>query len=74
MLLCTPGVRSENKIIAHVAVLLTFLIAIALTVPMRSALGDGDLAGVMRVGLMITTSVLALVFFVKSFVMARRRT
>lgn len=73
LLLFWSGVRSENKIIAHLAVLLTVLIALALVVPLRSALASGDALGVVRVGLMIATSIFATVFFVRSFSAARRR-
>ena len=30
LLICTPGVKNENKVIAHVAVLLTFVVLVGL--------------------------------------------
>ncbi|MEO1642669.1 MAG: hypothetical protein AAFR74_04980 [Pseudomonadota bacterium] len=72
LLLCLPGVKSENKIIAHIAVILTLIVLIALFMPLRSALGGGDTLSIVRVGLMIATTALAFVFFIKSFIDARK--
>jgi hypothetical protein len=72
LLLCTTGVKKENKIIAHVAVLLTLVILVAL-VGMRlpKSLDSGGI-GLFRVIAMIATSVLSMVAFVLSFIKARR--
>ena len=72
LLLCTIGLKKENKIIAHVAVLLTLVILVAL-VGMRlpKSLDSGGV-GLFRVIAMITTSVLSMVAFVLSFIKARR--
>lgn len=73
LLACAPGVRSHNKAIAHVAVLLTLVVLVALYMPLSGALARGDDMALIRVGAMAATSVLAMVFFVKSFIDARRR-
>ena len=72
LLLCTIGLKKENKIIAHVAVLLTLIILVAL-VGMRlpKSLDSGGV-GLFRVIAMIATSVLSMVAFVLSFIKARR--
>ena len=72
LLLCTIGLIKENKIIAHVAVLLTLVILVAL-VGMRlpKSLNSGGV-GLFRVIAMIATSVLSMVAFVLSFIKARR--
>lgn len=72
LLLCTPGVKAENKIISHIAVLLTFLIIIALIMPLKGAIGRDDILAMVRVLLMMGSSSLAMVFFVKSFMDVRR--
>lgn len=72
LLLCTIGLKKENKIIAHVAVLLTLFILVALAVmvlPKRFISGG---LGLVRVSAMIATSVLSMVAFVLSFIKARR--
>lgn len=67
-----PGVKKENKITAHVAVLLTLLILIGLVKPLRGALDRNDAMAIMRVAVMILSTVVAMFFFIKSFVDVRR--
>ena len=72
LLLCANGLKKENKIISHVAVLLTLVILVAL-VGMRlpKSLVSGGL-GLVRVSAMILTSIFSMVAFVLSFIKARR--
>jgi hypothetical protein len=72
LLICTLGVKKENKAIAHVAVLLTLLAFFGLFKPFMGALDREDAAATVRVAIMLISSVLALVFFVKSFIDARK--
>lgn len=73
LLLCNGGVKKENKVIAHIVVLLTLLLLVAL-VGMRlpKSLDSGGL-GLLRVIGMILTSSLAIVTFIKSFIAARKK-
>ena len=73
LLLCNKGLKNENKMIAHIAVALTFLLLIAL-VGMRlpKSLDAGGI-GLYRVIGMILTSALAMVSFVSSFISARKK-
>ncbi|MEM6964501.1 MAG: hypothetical protein AAF573_07040 [Bacteroidota bacterium] len=73
LLLMNQGVRKENKAIAHVAVLLTLLILFGLVKPLMAAMGRSDNMAVFRVGTMIVTTVFAMIFFVKSFIDARKK-
>lgn len=66
------GVKKEDKIIAHIAVLLTLLILGGLVKPLIAALGRQDPLAIGRVTVMIVSTVVALVFFIKSFVDVRR--
>ncbi len=72
LLACYSGVKSENKMIAHVAVLLTLLMILGLAMPFKGAIGRADTMAVIRVGLMIITGVLAMLAFIKSFKEARK--
>ncbi|MEM6305357.1 MAG: hypothetical protein AAF744_11580 [Pseudomonadota bacterium] len=72
LLACLPGVRAQNKVIAHVAVLLTFVVLVALYMPLSSALESGEPGPLLRVMLMIGTCIYAMVAFIKSFRDARR--
>jgi prepilin signal peptidase PulO-like enzyme (type II secretory pathway) len=69
----TKGVKVEDKILSHIAVVLTLLLFGALFMPLKGVLGRGDAMGIARVLIMMGTTLLALVFFVKSFVEARQR-
>lgn len=72
LLACTLGVRSENKIVAHIAVFLTLIVIIALVMPLRGALAREDTMALVRVGLMLAASIVAFVFFIKSFIAVRK--
>ena len=72
LLACNPGLRRENKAIAHVAVLLTLVILVALAMPLRSAINRGDNPAIGRIVIMLLSTALAMVFMIKSFVDARR--
>ena len=72
LILCTPGVKKENKVIAHIAVLLTLVILLALLgMRLPKSIDQGGL-GLVRVLLMIGTSILSMVCFIKSFIANRK--
>ncbi len=72
LLLCNNGLNKDNKIVAHIAVLLTLVILVALAgMRLPKSLDSGGL-GLLRVIVMIVTSILSMVAFVLSFIKARR--
>ncbi len=72
LLLCTSGVRKENKVIAHVAVLLTLIVLLALGgMRLPKAIAAGGL-GIVRGILPVITGILAMVMFVRSFIAAKK--
>ncbi len=70
--LATPAMRKENRVVAHIVVVLTLLLIIALFMPLRGALERSDNLAVLRVALMLLTSFLAMIAFVRSFIRARK--
>tara|TARA_Y100001936_G_scaffold69298_1_gene68315 strand:- start:371 stop:739 length:369 start_codon:yes stop_codon:yes gene_type:complete len=66
------GVKDENKIIAHIAVLLTLIMLLGLAMPLMGSVKRGDTQGTIRVIVMIFTTIGALFYFVKSFIDARK--
>lgn len=71
LLLCGSGVAKENKVIAHIAVVLTLLILLAmLGMRLPKALDAGGMS-LVRTIIPIVTGVLAMVYFIKSFRDAR---
>ena len=73
LLATNTGVKRENKTIAHIAVMLTFLVMLGLFMPLRGAILRDDTAALLRVLVMLTASIIALGYFVKSFLVARRK-
>ena len=73
LLACYKGVAAENKVIAHIAVVLTLIVLLALFMPLRSALGRGDTIALFRVGIMMVASIYAFAIFIKSFIDIRRQ-
>jgi len=71
-LILTPPFRKDNKVVAHIVVLLTFLLIVALVMPFNKAIGRGDSQAMLRVGTMLLSCVIALVVFIQSFIKARR--
>jgi hypothetical protein len=73
LLLAThPWLKKENKMVAHVAVVLTLVLLGGLVKPFVSQLGQGDTMGIIRVGAMILTCIIAMVTFIRSFIEARK--
>jgi hypothetical protein len=73
LLVCTPGLIKENKVIAHIAVLLTFVILLGLIKPLLGALGRADIAAVIRVSIMIFTTLIAMITFIRNFIEVRKK-
>ena len=69
---CSPGLKKENKVIAHIAVLATFICLLGLFMPLNGAIDRGDNIGILRVSAMITSGLIAMIFFVKSFIANRK--
>jgi hypothetical protein len=68
----TNSIRVHNKVVAHIAVVLTLLILVALVKPFTAAMGRSDTMAMARVGIMMLTSLISMIYFVKSFIDARK--
>ncbi len=66
------GVKNENKIAAHIAVLLTLLILGGLVKPLTASVDRADWLAIVRVCVMIVSTLVALIFFIKSFIDVRK--
>ena len=71
LLICNRGIKNQNKIIAHIAVLLTLLILLALGMRLPKEIDNGGIK-LYRIIVMSATSLTAMIYFVKSFIEARR--
>ncbi len=73
ILVMNNGVRHENKVQSHIVVVLTLLVTIALIAkPLLAALDSENTMRIIRVGLMVLTSLWAMVTFIRSFSKARK--
>ena len=72
LLLMNSGIKSENKLIAHIAVTLTLVMLFGLAMPLLGAIERSDVYAILRVSIMILTTVVSMIFFVKSFIEARK--
>ena len=72
LLLCSKGLRNENKTVAHIAVILTFIILAALLgMRLPKSLDEGGV-GLYRVLGMTITSLFAMIIFIRSFIRNRK--
>ncbi len=72
LLILFPGFKKGNKVIAHITVGLTLLILIGLIKPLIGAIGRSDNGAILRVIIMMLSSITAMYFFVKSLIDVRR--
>ncbi len=69
LLSISQGVKNENKAMAHVAVIVTLLGVVAIAAkPLMSALDSDDITKKIRAIAMTVTGIIAMIFFVKSFI------
>lgn len=67
------GLKKENKTIAHIAVIITLLVLGGLVKPLLGAFEREDAIAIIRVVVMILSTLVALVAFIKSFIDARKK-
>ena len=72
LLLVNKGVKNQNKVIAHIAVIITLLIFVGLIKPLLGTIERENTYGIIRVSIMIFTTLWAMVAFIKSFISARK--
>lgn len=72
LLYFVTGVKAQNKVIAHLAVLLTLVLVIALIKPLIGAIGRSDNLAISRVSFMMISSAVNLVYFIRSFIAVRK--
>lgn len=73
LLICNKGLKNENKVIAHLAVVITLIALIGLTMPFKAAIYESRIFSMIRVGAMLLSGIFAMITFVKSFVKARQK-
>ena len=72
LLIINPGLKKERKLASHIAVVLTILVSLGLIKPLVAGIGRDDSMAIVRVVIMMLSSLLAIYYFVKSFVDIRQ--
>ena len=72
LFLCNNGIKKENKVIAHIAVVVTFIALLGLFMPLKAAIAEDRNLSVVRVAIMLFTGMLAMITFVRSFIANRK--
>ena len=72
LLLLNKGIRTSNKIVGHIAVLITLIMLIGLIKPLTGALERDDLMAILRVVIMLASTLFALIIFIKDFIQVRK--
>lgn len=72
LLLLNPGIKKENKIVAHIAVLLTLGMLIGLIKPLMGAIGIKSIIEIIKILLMMLSTAFALSTFIRSFMEVRK--
>lgn len=72
LFLCNNGVKKENKVIAHIAVVVTLIALLGLFMPLKAAIAEDRSLSVIRVAIMLLTGMLAMITFIRSFIANRK--
>ena len=66
------GLKAGNRVIAHISVLLTFVLLIAFIKPLTGSIGRGDSAAMVRIVIMMISCAVSMVYFIRSFIAVRK--
>ena len=72
LFLCNNGIKKENKVIAHIAVVVTLIALLGLFMPLKAAIAEDRTLSLVRVAIMLFTGMLAMITFVRSFIANRK--
>ena len=73
LLVLSNSIREHNKTVAHIAVVITLVALVALIAkPLPGAIERGGGMPLFRIGAMIFTGIVSMIFFIKSFIDARK--
>lgn len=72
-LILSPSFQKGNKVVAHIVVVLTLLLVLSFSMPLRAAILREDTMAILRVGLMLISSLVAMLIYIRSFILARKK-
>lgn len=72
LIVLTNSIREHNKVVAHIAVVITLVALVALCVkPLPAAIERGGM-GLFRIIAMVVTGLISMIIFIQSFIAARK--
>jgi len=63
---------NNNKLYAHIIMVLMLVVFAALFMPLKARIGDSDTNGILRVGIMQLSALYSMACFIVSFIKARK--
>ena len=66
------GLKAGNRVIAHISVLLTFVLLIAFIKPLTGSIGRADSGAIGRLVIMMISCAVSMVYFIRSFIAVRK--
>jgi len=72
LIFLNKGIRTSNKVVGHIAVLITLIILIGLVKPLTGSLERDDMMAILRVLIMMASTLFALIIFVREFIQLRK--
>ena len=72
LLFLNKGIKTGNKVLGHIAVILTLLVLIGLVKPMLGSFERDDISAIVRVDIMMFSTLVALIIFIKEFIQLRK--
>ena len=72
MMICYLVYDKNNKLVAHICILLMLLIFLSLFMPLNKRIDANDLNGILRIGIMQLVSLYSMACFITSFIKARK--
>jgi hypothetical protein len=73
LIVLNPALRKDKKLESNIAAVLTFLVLLGLIKPLLGALEREDSMAIARVAVMMLFTIIALIYFIRSFISARRK-
>ena len=66
------GLKAGNRVIAHISVMLTFVLLIAFIKPLTGSIGRADNGAIIRIVVMMISCALSMIYFIRSFIAVRK--
>tara|TARA_Y100001970_G_scaffold265654_1_gene353498 strand:- start:388 stop:738 length:351 start_codon:yes stop_codon:yes gene_type:complete len=73
IMICYMMYDKNNKVVAHICIVLILLIFISLFMPLNKRIDANDINGILRISIMQLVSLYSMACFIVSFIKARKK-